>query len=251
MDRKSLLLILGVCVILIWVRDGEGWWRRRRRRRHPRPVACGVSNWQSWGKCSRTCDRGTQKRSRRITQHPRHGGRGCPALSETRSCKLHPCPCKVSAWSAWSPCTKSCDSGKHRRSRKIVRPRSPGGAKCPALQETGRCNTFGCPCTVSNWGAWSACRNDRWAWCWGVGVNIRQRRVRRPASPGGTCPALREKRGCKCKHPTCKATEWGSWSRCRKGNKRQTRSRIWRLSYLKFPICMTMKQSRVCVPKLW
>ena len=49
--------------------------------------------------------------------------------------------CKVSAWSAWGPCTKTCGIGESSRSRLISRHPQHGGHPCPALTEYKWCGS--------------------------------------------------------------------------------------------------------------
>ena len=61
-------------------------------------VPGGYSPWSSWGVCSKSCDRGTQTRSRACTSPPpAHGGRDCRNLgqaNELRRCNTQNCPGK-------------------------------------------------------------------------------------------------------------------------------------------------------------
>lgn len=57
----------------------------------PTPVNCITSSWSSWGACSKSCDGGTQTRSRSIVQQPSGGGLGCGALTQSKSCNTAPC----------------------------------------------------------------------------------------------------------------------------------------------------------------
>ncbi|XP_067627443.1 spondin-1 [Eurosta solidaginis] len=62
--------------------------------------------------------------------------------------------CRVSHWSEWSACSKSCGIGEMHRYRKVIRHGKRGGRICPALQESKWCGTEkGChsPTTYFNW----------------------------------------------------------------------------------------------------
>jgi hypothetical protein len=74
---------------------------------------------------------------------PANGGSACPALVEQRDCNPQPCAvdCRVSEWTAWSACSKTCGGGEQSRSRRVITPASSGGASCPPLAETRPCNT--------------------------------------------------------------------------------------------------------------
>lgn len=57
--------------------------------------------WGLWGKCSVTCDGGTQMRNRSCTNPPvAHGGRSCVGLNEmSRECNKQVfCPGKKKNW---------------------------------------------------------------------------------------------------------------------------------------------------------
>lgn len=107
-------------------------------------IDCALSEWSDWSTCSAPCDAGTSFRRRTILQAPVGNGSACPApLFESIVCNAEPCPCIVSAWSAWSPCTKTCDGGSRSRSRIVLRASSRGAA-CPQLEEYEECNTQTC-----------------------------------------------------------------------------------------------------------
>lgn len=62
--------------------------------------------------------------------------------------------CRVSHWSEWSACSKTCGIGEMHRYRKVIRHGKRGGRPCPALQQSKWCGTEkGChsPATYFNW----------------------------------------------------------------------------------------------------
>ena len=68
--------------------------------------------------------------------------------------------CKLSQWSAWAACSRTCKGGTTTRIRQIAYHESCGGS-CPShpLNETRSCNIQQC-CPVDcaySWSAWSAC----------------------------------------------------------------------------------------------
>lgn len=67
--------------------------------------------------------------------------------------------CRVSGWTAWSSCTRSCGGGSTTRTRRKTSSASCGGS-CPYnLVETKICNTHCCSVDcVYTWGAWSICK---------------------------------------------------------------------------------------------
>lgn len=163
----------------------------------PTAVDCVVSDWSAWSACSTACGGGTQARTRTVITEPAGAGAACPDLIQTQSCNMQPCPvdCVVSAWSAWSGCSKPCGGGEQTRTRTITTYPMFGGTACPNLTETQACNTQPCPvdCVVSAWSAWSPCS----ATC-GGGTQTRTRTIVTPAAYGGTaCPSnLMETQSC-------------------------------------------------------
>uniref|UniRef100_A0A182NP56 Spondin domain-containing protein n=1 Tax=Anopheles dirus TaxID=7168 RepID=A0A182NP56_9DIPT len=49
--------------------------------------------------------------------------------------------CRVSAWSGWSPCSKTCGLGKRNRTRSVLQIQRLGGLECPPLVETQWCGS--------------------------------------------------------------------------------------------------------------
>jgi hypothetical protein len=153
----------------------------------PCPVDCEVGNWTEWSECSAECGEGTRTRTRSVTKAPMFNGRPCPALLESQSCIDKPCPldCRVSDWTAWTDCSKSCGGGERNRERTIETPALHGG-KCYPLKETEACNTDPCPvdCETSDWTEWGACSRE----C-GGGKKLRTRSILKQAAFGGkACP---------------------------------------------------------------
>ena len=77
-----------------------------------------------------------------------------------RSCSA--VSCRVSSWSSWSYCSRTCGSGVKTRTRTKTRSASCGGT-CPYdFTDTKRCNSNCCPVNcVYSWGSWSS-------WMWNV-----------------------------------------------------------------------------------
>ena len=74
------------------------------------------TDWSSWGKCSKTCGEGTQRRFR-ACENPAFGF--CPGLTgqeEAKSCNDGSCP-NWSHWSQWGDCSADCNTGIQIRTR--------------------------------------------------------------------------------------------------------------------------------------
>jgi hypothetical protein len=95
---------------------------------------------------------GKQTRKRNVTREALNGGKVCPTLTQARACNVHNCPvnCLVTEWGAFSRCSEICaggtapQGGLKKRTRGIHRPAKFGGAECPALTQSTRCNTQTC-----------------------------------------------------------------------------------------------------------
>jgi hypothetical protein len=173
--------------------------------KHLCPVDCVVADWSAWSACSHTCGQGTQTRTRAITAQAFMGGKKCPALTATQTCKSTPCPvdCKLSDWGEYTRCDKACGTGKMWRRRTIVHTQYYGGAPCGALIQNAKCNEQPCPtnCVVSGWSAWGSCSKT----CAGKAPGTRlfgakQERTRyvkvQPQNGGHPCPSLSQTKLC-------------------------------------------------------
>ena len=181
----------------------------------PCPIDCVLSDWGSWSQCTASCGSGERVRGRSERVRAAYGGRSCAPLTENARCSLQQCPqdCSVSAWSAWSSCSRSCDDGISRRYRTIARDTAHGGQKCPELERTELCNDGPCPqeCKVSPFSPWSGCSKT----C-GGGTQTRLRVVLQHPSRPLLCPYLSETRVCGARHCPidCVVGEFGAWSTC-------------------------------------
>jgi hypothetical protein len=112
-------------------------------------VNCEVSKFSQWSACTKSCQGGTQERTRTVVTASAHGGADCPELSKSRACGSELCPedCHVSAWQPWSECTKECDGGVRQRHRNVTNPADDGGMACPALVQEEPCNLQHCVCS--------------------------------------------------------------------------------------------------------
>jgi len=180
------------------------------------PVNCKVSGWSDFSTCSKACGGGSQLRTRTIVVDVAHGGQSCPELTQSQKCNQHNCPvdCRVSAWSAWTSCSRSCGGGLRRQVRSVIRAAQYGGASCPSLLQVEDCSMQPCPvnCAVSSWGELGKCSKS----C-GGGEQIRERTVVVAAAHGGkNCPQLTMSVKCNTHScpVDCKTSDWSGWSKC-------------------------------------
>ncbi|KAA0707575.1 Thrombospondin type-1 domain-containing protein 7B [Triplophysa tibetana] len=165
-----------------------------------------------------------------------------------RSCVM-PRDCKVSDWSTWSHCSKTCrisdqSPGFRSRFRSVKRSAIGGGEPCPALVETQRCNILDdtlpfCPrygWRVTNW---NPCQvtpllsqqdhrhsntsilcgggiQTREAYCVSIHNDTAPSHIKRPAGRNlctGPLPLLAQSCSIPClKH--CPLTPWTPWGPC-------------------------------------
>ena len=76
-----------------------------------------------------------------------------PSIELAAQSSVSQTDCKVSDWSIWSNCSKTCGGGTRNRTRTITQQSTNGGQSCPTLTETQPCSTQACPvdCQVSDW----------------------------------------------------------------------------------------------------
>ncbi|SPP75279.1 uncharacterized protein LOC117581537 [Drosophila guanche] len=94
----------------------------------------------------------TQTQTQSLSQSQSPVGRG--NLSRRRSQSQRRRDCRVSHWSEWTACSKSCGIGEMHRYRKVIKHGKRGGRPCPALQQSKWCGTErNChePQTYFNW----------------------------------------------------------------------------------------------------
>jgi len=180
------------------------------------PVHCQVYAWAEWGRCSQSCGGGKQTRIRAVAIPARWGGRQCKKLKQTQNCNKHDCPvpCKVSSWSAWSKCSKSCGGGSQSHQRKITQKPKFKGKKCPALKVDRKCNEAPCPvhCKMEKWTPWAKCSKS----C-GGGTTTRTRQIQQKPKHGGKgCPVKTQKRACQTQPCPidCKVFQWNAYHSC-------------------------------------
>merc|ERR1719215_949876 len=120
----------------------------------PCPQDCITWDWGGWSSCSAECGGGVRERSRGIRVEAMHDGNPCEATEETEPCAMQSCDadCELSDWSEWSSCSKACDSGMQRRTKKVDVPaRGTGSCVEPFSSERldfSPCNVFSCSSLV-------------------------------------------------------------------------------------------------------
>jgi hypothetical protein len=111
-------------------------------------AGCQVNQWSEWSQCDKDCGGGKASRTRTVKTEAENGGPKCPMLSESRACNTQGCPlpvdCKVSEWGEFSECDRACGGGLQARHRQIEVEMAHGGATCPSVVESRKCNTQGC-----------------------------------------------------------------------------------------------------------
>jgi hypothetical protein len=203
------------------------------------PIDSKFSKWSNYGPCSKTCGTGIKIKTRSVVTDPKFGGVATPALSFSAVCNTFRCPidCKVSTYTAYSSCTKTCGTaGTKTRSRSVLTPAAHGGVECAGAVDTVGCNRFGCPvdCKLSNWGAFSTCTNS----C-GTGTKFRSKSVITKVAHGGaSCGADRHTTTCALKEccVKCFVSGWTAGytacsEKCGGGVKSRTRSIIQNWAY--------------------
>lgn len=209
---------------------------------HRDPVDCELGSWAAWGECLEA--ERQMYRERQVTKVSAYGGKACHSpLQEVQPCTpvvhkhtVKQLDCRLSAWTPWTLCSRTCEGGQTQRKRRIEVHASHGGSPCQdATAETTPCNDFACSadpeskdCALSVWSQWSSCSAD----C-GQGLQRRNRTVRVPAMEGGIgcSDPLEEARPCEkvmsCDQDDCKWGNWSTWSTCTKtcGAGHRSRSR--------------------------
>ncbi|XP_053120701.1 SCO-spondin-like [Hemicordylus capensis] len=147
----------------------------------------------------------------------------CVCLEGTVTCDSVACPvnCGWSAWSPWTPCSRSCGVGMQQRFRSPSNPAAAnGGAPCQGdVQEVRECHTACIPEMASpwsNWTPWSPCSKTCFYATDGVGVKKRFRHCNGSSEATGCSGEVVQEEPCET--PPCPVgglwTPWTAWSPC-------------------------------------
>lgn len=176
-----------------------------------------------WGKCSKKCAGGVQRRTRKCYAPGWKGVVNCSHLGssyETRKCETQPCPIHGNwgAWTPWGACSKSCGKGSRSKSRKCNNPPPQyGGRACRGYHHIkATCHVKACAVHGgwTQWNEWGACSKE----C-GGGKQVRARECSNPTPKHGgrKCPgAGGATRACNTDFCPIDGgwTQWGMWRKC-------------------------------------
>ncbi|XP_039268950.2 hemicentin-1-like [Styela clava] len=202
----------------------------------PCPVNGGWGEYGSWEPCSVTCGQGHEMRLRECSNPtPQYGGLPCSGDGfEKRLCRKTPCGVDGgwSKWSAWLPCSATCDEGVSVRNRACNNPApTTGGRKCEGSDTMSRiCNLKNCPVN-GNWGTWAAFSICSVSCGGGTRDRIRTCSNPAPGFGGELCPGSNIQLD-NCNAEPCPVNgnwgSWGVWSSCSQscggGQRRKYRS---------------------------
>ncbi|PVD29611.1 hypothetical protein C0Q70_08866 [Pomacea canaliculata] len=79
-----------------------------------------------------------------MTDEHSHSASGNPSAEELTA---EPVDCRVTEWSEWGPCSKTCGYGQRVRSRRVLSHARNGGSVCPLLQQQELCGGM----STCNW----------------------------------------------------------------------------------------------------
>ena len=143
--------------------------------------------WSRWSICNTHCGGGLRYRERKCQKgddpKPRFDCAG--NKFQTASCNTHPCPLfQLTEWSAWGPCSKSCDVGVSARVRSCIDFFTGVESKLcvETRNETRPCHLEACKVNGkwSLWSPWSPCSRT----C-GMAVKRRRRSCTNPLPQNG------------------------------------------------------------------
>merc|ERR1719502_1671699 len=120
---------------------------------HACAVDCQMSQWSSWGACSKSCGKSYKFQQRSIRRVSENGGLKCGPVLKSAQCQVQPCPldCQLEGRGTWGVCSKRCGGGVQTRKLFVKQYPVGTGQACPpralagAWEEKQTCNTQACP----------------------------------------------------------------------------------------------------------
>uniref|UniRef100_A0A3P9C4G4 Thrombospondin type 1 domain containing 7B n=1 Tax=Maylandia zebra TaxID=106582 RepID=A0A3P9C4G4_9CICH len=222
----------------------------------PDPSVLGSS--QGWMSHREVKDCGQGLRYRAVACISQQENLVSPSLCTESVCHI-PCPidCKLSDWSAWSPCSASCGSGLKIRSKWLREKAFNGGRPCPKLDLKNQVyEALPCysECSQYEWRAepWSICTIntvDDLPAC-GEGVQSRKITVEDSLCDQEEMPPRAQVCYLACPND-CVMAPWGPWSncpvQCDQDTSRNRSRHILRPAASDNSPCPEMVQSESCV----
>lgn len=154
--------------------------------------------FEPWSSCSVQCGTGSQTRKLTCKRQAANGGKPCSNTVETQSCNTQQCPLDgiEGDFGPWSPCDKTCGTGKQTRTKICIKEAAFGGKPCSKTTETQSCNTQACVIPIDgidgNFGDWTTCSKP----C-GGGIQTRTKICLKEAQNGGKpCSRTTETQSC-------------------------------------------------------
>jgi hypothetical protein len=131
---------------------------------NPCPVDCDLHGWGGWSKCSAKCGGGVSNRVRDIAVAPKFNGKECSEKQESKQCNVAACEkdCVLSEWTEWTSCSKDCDGGTRKRTKRI-KEAAEGSGKCQEQWHIDRLEYKQCnmqACTVPDVNATKKCHQS-------------------------------------------------------------------------------------------
>jgi len=114
------------------------------------PADCELGDWSGWSACSAECGGGVMEQMRPVATAAAHGGEQCGETTQAEECNMQACDvdCVLSDWSAWTACSKACDTGSMQRRKGVAAPPVGAGhceqSESPTRTELTRCNEQTC-----------------------------------------------------------------------------------------------------------
>ena len=105
-------------------------------------------------------------------------------LSRRRTCTK--VDCRLTSWSSWSACSKSCGLFANRERKRSILSSATCGGRCWKLIDSEICNDVCCPVNCAyTWGSWGMCQGS----CGPNGEQTSLRIMSQNELCGGTCNA--------------------------------------------------------------